>query len=270
MDVLPLHLLGTHAQSFVALEKVPCHLPDRSVHLPQLGDLGFLAANFGHKMIDWCLCLCHTLLGLHCTRLLGLHCTRHREQHVKQDAKTLDNLFGENPQRIQNFLSIRHDSLAHERQNEDRAALKSGILTRQKKCFMWLSWQTTQIGDINHKRTIVVLLEWEWTLKILETACVVERSMFAPRLFTALMDRRNGVALGTTSTNSLTTVNQRDLRLLEARQHLIVTKTKTDIAGLLTDHLSDASRQFSQDCRHMISSNPTMAGSGVYDRHASG
>ena len=130
MDVLPLHLLGTHAQSFVALEKVPCHLPDRSVHLPQLGDLGFLAANFGHKMIDWCLCLCHTLLGLHCTRLLGLHCTRHREQHVKQDAKTLDNLFGENPQRIQNFLSIRHDSL--ERLNEDRAALKSGILARQK------------------------------------------------------------------------------------------------------------------------------------------
>ena len=107
-------------------------------------------------------------------------------------------------------------------------------------------------------------------MKILETACVVERSMFAPRLFTALMDRRNGVALGTTSTNSLTTVNQRDLQLLEARQHLIVTKTKTDIAGLLTDHLSDASRQFSQDCRHMISSNPTMAGSGVYDRHASG
>ena len=94
--------------------------------LPQLGDLGFLAANFGQKMIDWChVCLCHTLLGL--------HCTRHREQHVKQmkqNAKTLENLFGENPQRIQNFLSIRHDSL--ERLNEDRAALKSGILTRQK------------------------------------------------------------------------------------------------------------------------------------------
>ena len=94
--------------------------------LPQLGDLGFLAANFGQKMIDWChVCLCHTLLGL--------HCTRHREQHVKQmkqNAKTIENLFGENPQRIQNFLSIRHDSL--ERLNEDRAALKSGILTRQK------------------------------------------------------------------------------------------------------------------------------------------
>ena len=58
------------------------------------------------------------------------HCTRHREQHVKQNAKTLENLFGENPQRIQNFLSIRHDSL--ERLNEDRAALKSGILARQK------------------------------------------------------------------------------------------------------------------------------------------
>ena len=151
--------VGTHAQSFVALEKVLCHLHDRLAHLPQLGDLGFLAANFGRKMIDWCLCLCHTLLGLQ--GLPGLHCTRHREQHVKQNAKTLDNLFGENPQRIQNFLSIRHDSLAHERQNEDRAALKSGILTRQKNCFMWLSWQTTQIGDINHKRTIVVLLEWE-------------------------------------------------------------------------------------------------------------
>ena len=58
--------------------------------------------------------------------------------------------------------------------------------------------------------------------------------------------------------------------MLETIQHWIITKAKTGIAVLFTDHLSDASRQFSQDCGHMITSSHATAGSGVYDRHASG
>ena len=97
--------------------------------------------------------------------------------------------------------------------------------------------------------------------------------MFAPRLFMALMDRRNGVALGTTSTKNQ--IRWRPwikgiCKCLKLYSTGLLPKRKTGIAVLFTDHLSDASRQFSQDCGHMITSSHATAGSGVYDRHASG